>query len=205
MVKKSRQVVVLDARIPQAGRILTSEDAANDRTNGKTMIFILLAIAVAALAVFRIHKLDPNRLRTSLPEPSSSAPFPIIVGTRQVNARDYPGDDIGTIINNATKALGRGGGEIVLTSGGLFKVTAIIPSACVVLLKGGLYKSVTPGPLFLLSDNSALVGDNWDAVLEESTGQATPTVVSPTTGRPLHTIVQDLSGATLHGSASRGM
>lgn len=131
--------------------------------------------------------------------------LPIQVGTRQVNARDYPGDDIGTKINNAAKALGSGGGRIVLTSGGLFKVTAIIPPRCVVLLKSGVYKSVTPGALFLLSDDSALLGDNWDAVLEESTGQATPTGVAPANGRPLHTIVQDLAGATLNGSPSRNI
>ena len=129
----------------------------------------------------------------------------LIVRSRQVNAHNYPGDDIGTKVNNAAKALGREGGEIVLTSGGLFKVTAVIPSGCTVLLKGGVYKSVTPGALILLSDDSALVGDNWDAILEESTGQANPTGVAPTTGRPLHTIVQDLAGATLNGSPSRGI
>jgi hypothetical protein len=166
---------------------------------------VLILLAVAALAAFRIYKLDPGRLRPSLPAQPSPAPLPILVGARRVNARDYPGDDIGTKINNAAKALGRGGGEIILNSGGLFKVTAIIPSGCVVLLKGGLYKSVTPGPLILLSDDSALLGDNWDAILEESTGEATPAGVSPTTGRPLHTIVQDLAGATLNGSASRGI
>jgi hypothetical protein len=72
-------------------------------------------------------------------------------------------------------------------------------------LKGGVYKSTTPGALFLLSDDSALQGDNWDAVLEESTGQATPIGVSPLTGRPLHTIVQDLAGATSNGTASRNI
>ena len=129
----------------------------------------------------------------------------LIVRSRQVNAHNYPGDDIGTKVNNAAKALGREGGEIVLTSGGLFKVTAVIPSGCTVLLKGGVYKSITPGALFLLSDDSALVGDNWDAILEESTGQANPTGVAPSTGRPLHTIVQDLAGAKLNGSPSRGI
>src|SRR3981081_2877078 len=148
------------------------------------MELILLAVAVAAVAAFRIYKLDPNRPPTSLPPQPSSTPLPVVVGTRRVNARDYPGDDIGTKINNAAKALGRGGGEIILTSGGLFKATAIIPSRCIHVLKGGLYKSVTPGALILLSDDSALIGDNWDAVLEESTGQATPTGVSPITGRP---------------------
>src|SRR6476620_12332612 len=102
----------------------------------------------------------------------------LIVRTRQVNAHNYPGDDIGTKINNAAKSLGSGGGQIVLAAGGLFKVSAIIPSGCVVLLKGGVYKSVSPGALFLLSDDSGLVGDNWDAVLEERTGPATATGVS---------------------------
>jgi len=127
------------------------------------------------------------------------------VRTRQVNAHNYPGDDIGTKVNNAAKALGREGGEIVLTSGGLFKVTAVIPSGCSLLLKGGVYKSITPGALILLSDNSALLGDNWDAILEESTGQANPTGVAPANGRPIHTIVQDLAGAIANGSPSRGI
>ena len=168
------------------------------------MLLTFLAVA-AAIAALSIYKLELNRHHASLPAQPNPPPSPIVVGTRQVNARDYPGDDIGTKINNAAKALGSGGGEIILTSGGLFKVAAIVPSRCVVVLKSGVYKSVTPGALFLLSDDSALVGDNWDAVLEESMAQATPGGVSPTTGRPVHTIIQDLAGATLNGSPSRGI
>ncbi len=124
---------------------------------------------------------------------------------RRVNAHEFPGDDIGTKINNAAKSLGSVPGEIVLSSGGLFKVTAIIPAGCTLLLKGGIYKSVTPGPLVLLNDNAALVGDNYDAVLEESLGDSISPGVSPITGRPVHTIVQDLAGATLNGTSCRGI
>jgi len=166
---------------------------------------LLILLAIAALAALRIHMMDPKPVTVSMPEPPPAKPLPITVSPRQVNAHSYPGDDIGTKINNAAKALGREGGDIVLTAGGLFKVTAIVPSRCVVLLKGGTYKSVTPGALFLMSDDSALVGDNWDAVIEESTGEANATGVSPVNGRPVHTIVQDLAGATLNGSPSRGI
>ncbi len=168
------------------------------------LLTLLILLTLAALAALRIHMLDPKPETVPMPEPPPR-PVPITLGPRQVNAHSYPGDDIGTKINNAAKALGSEGGDIVLTAGGLFKVTAIVPSRCVVLLKGGTYRSVTPGALFLMSDDSALVGDNWDAVIEESTAAANATGVSPLNGRPVHTIVQDLAGATLNGSPSRGI
>lgn len=170
---------------------------------GSSLTLILLALA--ALAALRIYTLEsPQRGSTPKPAPQP-ARSPAVVSVRRVNAHEYPGDDIGTKINNAAKALRGGSGEISLVSGGLFKATAIIPAGCILLLKGGVYKSVTPGPLVLLSDNAALVGDNWDAVLEESTGQSDPSGISPSTGRPIHTIVQDLAGATLNGAPSRGI
>ncbi|HLN97802.1 MAG TPA: right-handed parallel beta-helix repeat-containing protein [Pyrinomonadaceae bacterium] len=165
----------------------------------------LILLAIAALAALRIYTLDlPQRRSAPQPKPSPT-PSPVRVGTRTVNAHEYPGDDIGTKINNAAKALHGESGQIILTSGGLFKATATIPSGCILLLKGGLYRSVTPGALVLLSDNAALVGDNWDAVLEESTGESISPGISPVTGRPVHTIVQDLAGANLNGTASRGI
>jgi hypothetical protein len=169
----------------------------------------LIRYAAAALAALRLHSLsEPQRPRQTATRPAPTptpAPSATKVGTRRVNAHEFPGDDIGTKVNNAAKSLGGGGGEIILTAGGLFKVTAIIPSNCVLLLKGGVYKSVTPGPLVLLNDSAALVGDNWDAVLEESTGPSISPGISPTTGRPIHTIVQDLAGATLNGTSCRGI
>lgn len=177
----------------------------------KLQILVLVLVGIAALATLRLRKLaatpavepgSPEPEPTPRPTPRAT---PAVVGTRRVNAHQYPGDDIGTKINNAAKALGSGGGEIILLSSGLFKVTATIPPHCVLLLKGGVFKSVTPGPLILLSDDSALVGDNWDAVLEESTGETTPVGVSPTTGRPLHTIAQDLAGAMRNGDATRNI
>ena len=170
---------------------------------GSSLTLILLALA--ALAALRIYTLEsPQRGSTPKPVPQP-ARSPAVVSVRRVNAHEYPGDDIGTKINNAAKALRGGSGEISLVSGGLFKATAIIPPGCILLLKGGVYKSVTPGPLVLLSDNAALVGDNWDAVLEESTGDSISPGISPITGRPIHTIVQDLAGATLNGAPSRGI
>jgi hypothetical protein len=173
------------------------------------LITLLGLVAIGAIAARRLQQ----RVRRSVgnkvspmpaPTPTRSA-SPVRVGSRQVNAHEYPGDDIGTKINNAAKSLGSGGGQIILLSSGLFKVPATIPSGCVLLLKGGIFRSVTPGPLILLSDNSALVGDNWDAVLEESVGPMNANAVSPENGRPLHTIVQDLAGATLNGNISRGL
>jgi hypothetical protein len=170
----------------------------------------LIRYAAAALAALRLHSIsEPQRPRQTTARPTPT-PTPRTVtastaGLRRVNAHEFPGDDIGTKINNAAKSLGGTAGEIILTSGGLFKVTAIIPAGCTLLLKGGVYKSVTPGPLILLNDNSALVGDNYDAVLEESTGDSISPGISPTTGRPIHTIVQDLAGATLNGTSCRGI
>jgi parallel beta-helix repeat protein len=168
-------------------------------------ILTLILLAVALLAAIRIYTLDWPQRRTAPATKPSQSPATTSVGPRRVNAHEYPGDDIGTKINNAAKSLGTQSGEIVITSGGLFKATAIIPRGCILLLKGGVYKSVTPGPLVLLSDDAALVGDNWDAVLEESTGEIMSPGISPLNGRPLHTIVQDLAGATSNGTASRGI
>ncbi|MEP6719182.1 MAG: right-handed parallel beta-helix repeat-containing protein [bacterium] len=165
----------------------------------------LILLALAALAAFRIHTMtSPQRGTPSQPAPSPTR-TPAVVSARRLNAHEYPGDDIGTKVNNAVKALRGQSGEIILTSGGLFKATANIPSGCILLLKGGVYRSVTPGPLVILSDNAALVGDNWDAVLEESTAEVIPPGVSPRTGRPIHTIVQDLAGALVNGTPSRGI
>ena len=167
------------------------------------MTLILLALAtLAALAALRISTLESPQRRTAPKPTAGPARSPTVVGARRVNAHEYPGDDIGTKVNNAAKALRGESGEIILTSGGLFKATAIIPTGCILLLKGGVYRSVTPGPLVLLNDNAALVGDNWDAVLEESTAQAVAPGISPVNGRPIHTIVQDLAGSTLNGTAS---
>lgn len=170
----------------------------------------LIRYAAAALAALRLHSISaPQRPRQTAarptPTPTPRSTPTATSGLRQVNAHEFPGDDIGTKINNAAKSLGGAAGEIILTSGGLFKVTAIIPAGCTLLLKGGVYKSVTPGPLVLLNDNAALVGDNYDAVLEESTGDSISPGISPITGRPIHTIVQDLAGATLNGTSCRGI
>jgi len=170
----------------------------------------LIRYAAAALAALRLHSISaPQRPRQTgarpTPTPAPRSTPAATSGLRRVNAHEFPGDDIGTKINNAAKSLGGAAGEIILTSGGLFKVTAIIPAGCTLLLKGGVYKSVTPGPLVLLNDNAALVGDSYDAVLEESTGDSISPGISPTTGRPIHTIVQDLAGATLNGASCRGI
>ena len=171
----------------------------------------LIRYAAAALAALRLHSISqPQRPRTAsrptpTPSPTPARQTTSSAGVRRVNAHEFPGDDIGTKINNAAKSLSGAPGEIILSSGGLFKVTAIIPAGCTLLLKGGVYKSVTPGPLILLNDNAALVGDNYDAVLEESTGDSISPGISPTTGRPIHTIVEDLAGATLNGTSCRGI
>jgi parallel beta-helix repeat protein len=170
----------------------------------------LIRYAAAALAALRLHSISaPQRPRQTTarptPTPTPRSTPAATSGLRRVNAHEFPGDDIGTKINNAAKSLGGAAAEIILTSGGLFKVTAVIPAGCTLLLKGGVYKSVTPGPLVLLNDNAALVGDNYDAVLEESTGDSISPGISPTTGRPIHTIVQDLAGATLNGTSCRGI
>jgi len=163
---------------------------------------ILILLGAALLAAVRLYTLEHAQRRASpnkKPPPQRSA----AVGSRRVNAHEYPGDDIGAKINNAAKALSTGGGEIIITSGGMFKTAVTIPSGSILLLKGGLYKALTPGPFILLSDNSGLVGDNWDAVIEESMAAATSAGLSPESGRPVHTIVQDLAGWTTNGLKSR--
>jgi len=72
-------------------------------------------LAVAALAAaLRIYTLEPPQRR---PRPhyqtSNGQRSRTVVSQRRVNAHEYPGDDIGTKINNAAKALGSGGGRLI--------------------------------------------------------------------------------------------
>jgi hypothetical protein len=165
----------------------------------------LVLLAVAALAALRLYSLDKAQRQTAPKPKPRPQPASAIVGARRVNAQDYPGDDIGTKINNAAIALGKERGEIVLAGGGLFKVAATIPPGSTLLLQGGIFKAVTKGAFILLSDDAALVGDNWDAILEESTAPGTSGGLSPDSGRPVHTIVQDLAGYTTNGLPARGL
>jgi len=89
---------------------------------------------------------------------------------RRVNAHEFPGDDIGTKINNAAKSLGGTAGEIILTSGGLFKVTAVIPAGCTLRLhRCSIYDSKEAGQRL----NAMLtMGQSrpWQEALETLTG-----------------------------------
>ncbi len=125
-------------------------------------------------------------------------------GARQriVNANSFPGVDIGAKINAAGKSLGAGPGEIQISGGGRFDTQAVISPGHTLRLKGGVYKSTVPGPSVLLSDNTALVADSWDSVLEESTATNDSNGLNNRTGQSVFTIVQGRAGALRNGDLS---
>ena len=124
---------------------------------------------------------------------------------RRVNAESFPGADIGARINAADKSLGAAAGEIVVSSGGTISTQVVVSPGHTLRLRGGVYKANTPGPPILLGDNTTLVADSWDAVLEETTAPLVAGGTSPVTGQSVFTIVQDLAGNRRNGDPASGI
>jgi parallel beta-helix repeat protein len=82
-----------------------------------------------------------------------------------------PGNDVGAKINACDAKLGGASGEIFLTGGGTIATPVIISSNHTLRVGSGVYKATNDGATIRLKEDSSLVCDSWDAVLEESTGK----------------------------------
>ena len=112
------------------------------------------------------------------------------------------GNDVGARINACDAKLGVNRGEIVLNGGGTIATPVIISSNHTLRVSGGIYKATAGGPVLRLKDNSTLVCDSFDAVLEESTGTNGEVGVKP------FTIVAAYAGSSrdaLNGTLARGL
>lgn len=112
------------------------------------------------------------------------------------------GNDVGARINACDARLGVNRGEIVLNGGGTISTPVIISSNHTLRVSGGIYKATAGGPVLRLKDNSTLVCDSFDAVLEESTGTNGEVGVKP------FTIVAAYAGSSrdaLNGTLARGL
>ena len=85
------------------------------------------------------------------------------------NAARMPGADVGAKVNACDKQLGTSTGEILLTGGGTISTQIVISPNHTLRVVSGVYRATSDGPVIRLKDNSSLVCDSWDAVLEEST------------------------------------
>lgn len=89
---------------------------------------------------------------------------------RVCNAAQMAGADIGAKINACDASLGAGAGEIVLTGGGNIATNVVISSNHTLRVVSGVYTATVHNVPIRLKDNARVVCDNWDAVLQESTG-----------------------------------
>jgi hypothetical protein len=117
-------------------------------------------------------------------------------------AADMKGNDVGAKINACDAKLGSNKGEILLSGGGNISTPVVISSNHTLRVSGGLYKATAGGPVIRLKDDSSLVCDSLNAVLEESTGTKGDAGVKP------FTIVAAYAGSSLdslNGSLARNL
>ena len=112
------------------------------------------------------------------------------------------GSDAGAKINACDAKLGVNKGAILLNGGGTIS-TSVRPSSNHTLrVASGIYKATNDGATIRLKDNSSLVCNSWDAILEESTGRNGEGGVKP------FTIVSAYAGFSrdsLNGSLARNL
>lgn len=112
------------------------------------------------------------------------------------------GNDLGAKINACDAKLGSNKGEILLTGGGTISTPVIISPNHTLRVRSGIYKATNDGAVIRLKDDSSLVCDSWDAVLEESTGKTDAGSVKP------FTIVIAYNGSSLdspNGTLTRNL
>src|SRR5688572_1786262 len=112
------------------------------------------------------------------------------------------GNDVGAKINACDAKLGTNKGEILLQGGGTISTPIIVSSNHTLRVASGIYKATNDGAVIRLKDDSSLICDSWDAVLEETTGRIGPGGVKP------FTIVTAYSGSSPdspNGSTARNL
>jgi len=121
--------------------------------------------------------------------------------SRTCEVRRQPGADVGAKVNACDRMLGPGAGEIILTGGGTISTQILLsPGHTLKLVGRGVYPSRVEGPAVVLDNNTSLVCESWDSILEEGTApEASPGVAfSARTGQSVFTIVQSRSGIISH-------
>ncbi|MFN2511650.1 MAG: right-handed parallel beta-helix repeat-containing protein [Pyrinomonadaceae bacterium] len=134
---------------------------------------------------------------------SGSRSAPTSQAGRTCDARRQPGPDLGAKVNACDRILGSGAGEIILTGGGTISTQILLsPGHTLKLVGRGIYASRVEGPAVVLDNNTSLVCENWDSILEEGTAlEASPGVgFSARTGQSVFTIVQNRSGIISHAN-----
>jgi parallel beta-helix repeat protein len=91
------------------------------------------------------------------------------------------GNDVGTKINACDAKLGTGKGTIRLTGGGTIATPVVISPNHTLQVVSGTYAATNNGAVIRLKDNSSLICDSWDSVLQESTGKSDEGGVKPFT------------------------
>ena len=119
---------------------------------------IALGFAVAALLVLPTDQMLQTRPRV---QPSQGG---------ACVAAQMSGNDVGAKINACDAKLGTNKGEILLHGGGTISTPIIISSNHTLRVASGVYKATNDGAVIRLKDDSSLICDSWDAVLEETTG-----------------------------------
>ena len=109
---------------------------------------------------------------------------------------------MGAKINACDAKLGSNKGVILLSGGGTIATPVIISSNHTLRVSGGIYKATNDGAVIRLKDDSSLVCDSWDAVLEESTGRNGEGGVKPFT---IAAAYNGTSLDSLNGSLARNL
>ena len=156
--------------------------------------FSLFTMSVAFVSAAVLGLPAAQKVQTGArPQPSASG---------RCLAAGMKGNDVGAKINACDAKLGSNQGEILLSGGGTISTPVIISSNHTLRVSGGIYKATAGGPVIRLKDDSALVCDSLDAVLEESTGKNGEAGVRP------FTIVAAYAGTSLdslNGTLTRNL
>src|SRR5437899_10192591 len=124
----------------------------------------------------------------SLVQPIASPPAPL---EATCSPAQMKGGDVGARINSCDAKLGSNKGVSLLSGAGIISTPVTISSNHTLRVSTGIYHATNNGAVIRLKDNSSLVCDSWDAVLEESTGKNDQAGVKP------FTIVTAYNGTSL--------
>lgn len=111
-------------------------------------------------------------------------------------------NDVGAKINACDAQLGTAKGTIRLTGGGTIATPVVISPNHTLQVVSGVYRATNDGAVIRLKDDSSLICDSWDAVLQESTGRNDVGGVKP------FTIVAAYNGTVVeapNGSLARNL
>lgn len=158
----------------------------------KTVSYYAVAFAVAG---FFVSTACAQRTESRRPQaqPATSG--------ASCEAAKMAGGDIGAKVNACDKSLGSSKGEILLTGGGTIATQIIISPNHTLRVVSGTYRATSDGPVIRLKDDSSLVCDSWDAVLEESTKPHVPGTLTFT----IAAVYNGSSADALNGSLARNV